>query len=396
MKKNVLLVLGLFLFTSSVFAIQNQPTWITEGPYLANPSASFEIPVKLFAAKLYVNVEIGGEERRFVVDTGSPSMIDAQLANELGLKVVDTNKGRDAHGSLIETNIVQTSLTIGGSEFHKVPIMTADFSGSPSTQSFIGDGVLGSELLPLGVWQMDLRNSVLRFDTDLTKLPYLDDAIELMLYQFGYPHTPIFDVTFSKSARSKAMFDTGSSSFFSISSNDLAGARNESGIGKTVFGYGSSGTSLGGQAMETELLLIELPTLSIGKLPLGAVSAFHRDMSPSLIGAGMLKYFIITLDSRSEKAYFKQYSDEPYVIRSFGFTLAFNNAISVGAVWDDSPAKAVGLRPGMELISINGIETEFSMEGIRRIINAMDAENIELTWNDGSATLTKKALLPLN
>lgn len=396
MKKNVLLVLGLFLITNSVLGVQNQPAWITEGPYLVNPSASFDIPIEHLATKLYVKVEIGGEERRFVIDTGSPSMIDARLANELGLKVVDTNKGRDAHGSVIETNIVQTSMSIGGEEFRKVPMMAADFSNSPATQLFIGDGVIGSELLPLGIWQLDLKNSVLRFNTDLNKLPYLDDATELTLYQFGYPYMPIFDVIFSKDARSKAMFDTGSPSFFTISSNDLAGVRKDSETERTLSGYGSPGTSLGGQATETELLLIKLPTISVGKLPLGAVSAYRRDLSPSLIGASILEHFIITLDSRSKKAHFKQYSNGPYVILSFGFTLAFNNTISVAAVWDDSPAKVAGLRPGMELISINGIETEFSMEGIRRVIDAMDGENIVLVWKDSSATLTKKALLPLD
>ncbi|MGN8226887.1 retropepsin-like aspartic protease [Gracilimonas sp. BCB1] len=396
MKKKVLLVLGLFLVTSPVSGMQNQPVWITEGPYLVNPSASFEIPIKLLATKLYVKVEIGGEERRFVVDTGSPSMIDARLANELGLEVVDTNKGRDAHGSIIETNIVQAGMTIGGEEFRKVPMMTADFSNSPATRLFIGDGVIGSELLPLGLWQLDLKNSVLRFNTDLNKLPYLNDAKELTLYQFGYPYMPIFDVTFSKHARSKAMFDTGSPSFFTISSKDLDGARKNSKTERSLSGYGSPGTSLGGQAAETDLLLTMLPALSIGKLPLGAVSAYRRDLSPSLIGASMLEHFIITLDARSGKAYFKQYSDGSYVIRSFGFTLAFDNTISVAAVWDGSPAKIAGLRPGMELISVNGSKTEFSMEGIRRVIDAMNRENIELVWKDGSATLTKEVLLPPN
>ena len=396
MKNYVFVALTMCLITSSAIAKQNQPAWITEGPKLSNPSASFEIPLELLASKLYVQVEIGGTERRFVVDTGSPSMIDTRIANELGLEIVGTNRGTDAHGNVIETNIVQTDLSVSGVDFQKVPMMAADFSGSPATRLFIGDGVLGSELLSLGAWQLDLKNLVLRFDTDLSKLPYLENAEELVLYQFGYPYMPIFDVIFSEHARSKALFDTGSPTIFTISSNDLAGARKESGTGKTVSGYGSPGTSLGGQAKETELLHVELPALFIGKLPLGAVAAEHRDLSPSLIGFNILEHFIITLDSRSKKAYFLQYSNKPYVKHSFGFTLSFNNNISVAAVWDDSPAKAAGLQSGMELISINGVEAEFSLDGIRRIVEAMEKETIKLVWKDGSATLTKKALLTLD
>jgi hypothetical protein len=88
--------MGLLLFfTHTVIANQNPPTWMSEGPYLESSPASFEIPIDVFATKSYVEVEIRGKPRRFVFDTGSPSMIDSTLVKELGLKVVDTNKGRE-------------------------------------------------------------------------------------------------------------------------------------------------------------------------------------------------------------------------------------------------------------------------------------------------------------
>ena len=277
----------------------------------------------------------------------------------------------------------------------KVPMMAANFSSSPVTKEFIGDGVLGSDLLPLGAWQLDLKNSVLRFNTNLQGLPHIKDSKQLKLYQFGYPYMPILDVTYAKKARSKAMFDTGSPTFFAISFADLNGAKKASGIGETVSGYGSPGSSLGGQAPNIELLQVELKNLAIDKLKLGRVVAERRELSPSLIGAGILENYIATLDSRSESAYFKEYSDGVLAKSSFGFSLAFDNSISIGAVWENSPAKAAGLQAGLELISINGVEAEYTKGGLLRAVEAMEGQEIELAWKGGSVKLARKYLISI-
>ncbi len=386
--------LVLLSYANCLVSAQTPPVWVTEGALLNASSGSFEVPLEVMATKMYVEVEIGNTPRRFVIDTGSPSMIDSAIVDELGLQVVGTNKGRDAHGAIVETEVVQTDLRIGGMSVERVSMMVADFSSSAATNTFIDDGVLGSDLLPLGAWQLDLRDSVLRFNTDVDALPNIKNAKQLTLYQFGYPNMPIFDVRFAKKARSKAMLDTGSPTLFTISSQDLAGAEKASGVGRAVYGYGSPGSSLGGQAPNSELLQVELKNLSIDKLKLGPVVAVGRDLSPSLIGAKILEHFIVTLDSRSEIAYFTAYSEGIVVEPSFGFSLAYDNGISVAAVWDGSPAKAAGLRVGLELISINGEKVEYSRQGILRAVRAMEGEEIELAWDGGSAKLTRQRLFP--
>jgi hypothetical protein len=317
-------------------------------------------------------------------------MIDKALARELGLAVVGTSQGKDSHGVVIKSDIVQATMNLGGVAFHKVPMFAADFSASETTKFFIGDGVLGSEMLPLGAWQIDLRNSVLRFNSDVTKLRFVDSATKSQLHNFGYPHSPILDVQFADRARSKAMFDTGSPAYFAISPADLAGARKAGGIGRCISGIGSPGGSLGGQAPSVDLLQAELKTFSIGRLELGRVGAVRRESSPSLIGVAILEHFVVTLDSKSGTAYFAKYSDGPFARPSFGFTLAFDKKISVAAVWDKSPAHTAGLRPAMHLTSINGAGTELTSKGIHRAIMAMAGQEISLEWDGGSARLMRK------
>ena len=391
MKFPLTIAAGILLSTAATYAQNAPPKWATDGPYLDKPSASAEVPLTIIGTKLYAQVDIGGRQRRFVVDTGSPSMIDAALASELDLPVVGRNQGRDSHGVIIESKIVQSQFRLGGIQFRKVPMFVADFSGSEVTKLFIGDGVLGSELLPLAAWQMDLRNSVLRFETSTKRLPFVRNATKVPLHSFGYPHIPYLDVRFAKQARSKAMFDTGSPTYFAISAADLAGARKAGGIGRTINGFGSAGGSLGGQAAAAKQQQAEIKTLSIGGLKLGRVAAVRRELSPSLIGANMLEHFVVTLDARDRAAYFKQYRAGPFDRSTFGFTLSFDKAISVATVWDHSPAQAAGLQAGLQLDSINGVRTELTVEGIQRAISAMAGQQILLTWSSGSARLIRKS-----
>lgn len=392
----VLISFTLIVSINTVYAQEKNPQWMLEGPFLEESSASFELPLKTLGTKLYVDVEIGGKVRRFVVDTGSPSMIDTALADELGMDAVGTSQGRDAHGVIIQSKIIQTTIKLGGISFHKTPMFCAPFSALETTKTFIGDGVLGSELLSLGTWQIDLKNSVLRFNTDISNLPFVKNAQQAKLYDFGYPHTPILDVHFVKKARSKAMFDTGSTAYFAISPDDLEGVSKEGGIGRTISGYGSPGGSLGGQAPESDQLQVELKTLSLGGVTLGRVGAVRRELSPSLIGAKVLKHFIVTFDSGSGVVYFSKYNDEPLAQSTFGFTLAFGKTVSIALVWDESAAAKAGLRPGMILTSINGKQPELSNEGIHNAISALHGEKIHLEWNGGSAILTRKSNILVN
>ena len=390
MNTYVMCLLGLIVFCMDAHAQARPPHWLTEGPHLNGNEAEFAIPIEVLGSKMYVEVMIGGKPRRFVVDTGSPSMIDKSLVRKLGLEIVGKNKGTDAHGVVIESDIVQAALTVGGVTIDKIPMFAADFTGSPVTQCFIGDGVLGSELLPLGAWQIDLANKVLRFNTDVRKLPFTGNATKTRLYSFGYPHSPILDVRFAKNATSKAMFDSGSPAYFALSPQDFDGADRARGVGNVITGYGSPGGSLGGQAPMGQQRQIELTSLSIDKVKLGRVGAIQRDLSPSLIGAGMLKHFVVTFDVKNNTAYFAQHADGPFAHPSFGFTLAFDENLSVATVWNDSPAQEAGLRPGVPLTSINGSTTDLSCEGIRQSLDAMSAQKINVEWNTGSAVLSHK------
>lgn len=382
-----LLVLGL-LASSLASAADEKPRWLTEGPFVDEDSFSLELPLEVLATKLFIEVEMGGVPRRFVFDTGSPSMMSADLAAELELEAIDKRQGRDSHGAIVDTEIVQSDLTLGGTTFHKVPIFVANF---PETAQCLFDGVLGSEVLPLCAWQIDLPDSRLRCNSDLAELGHLAKAGKQALHDFGYPHAPILNVRFADNAKSKALFDTGSPEYLAISPPDLDGAKRNGGVGKTVSGTGSLGGSLGGLAPKKDQLLVQLKTLAIGSVQLGPVGAVLRESPPSLIGASLLEHFVVTLDTRSKAAYFDRYRDGSFARSSHGFGLSFDEAVLVSLVWDDSPANAAGLRVGQRVTAINGQPTSTSCDGIRDAMRAVsDGDTVDLEWEGGAGSLTRE------
>ena len=365
------------------------PAWMSEGPRVQAETFAFELPLEVMATKLFVTVQVGGKPRRFVFDTGSPSMIDSRLADELGFTQVGENIGRDAHGAKVESRIMQAVLILGGVLVEKVPIFAADFSQNEAAECLVGDGVLGSELLPLCAWQIDLPNHRLRCATDLARLEHINGAKRLKLHDFGYPHSPIFDIGLAKKASSKAMFDTGAPDYLVLSQPDLEGARRGRGIGQSRNGYGSAGGSLGGQAADAALTRVELKDFALDQLKLGRIWTTIRPQTPSLIGASFLEHFVVTLDQRSGSAYFEAYKPGPYEKPSFGFTLAFQSPLSIAAVWEQSPASAAGLHAGLTIDSINGRPLQAGCEAMRYALQAMAGEQITLSWVGGSATLDK-------
>ena len=385
--KAVFAILGL-LACSPTLPADEKPKWIAEGPYVDEVSFSFELPLEVLANKLFIEVEVGGVPRRFVFDTGSPSMMNMELAAELELDVVDKRQGRDAHGAIVETDIVQSDLALGGTTFHKVPIFVADF---PKTAQCLFDGVLGSELLPLCAWQIDLPDSRLRCNSNVTELDHVEGARKQPLYSFGYPHAPILDVRFAEKASSKALFDTGSPEYLAISPADFGGASRNGGVGRTVPGTGSIGGSLGGLAPNKDQLLVQLEALAIGDVQLGRVGALLRETSPSLVGASVLDHFVVTLDSKGSIAYFDRYRGGPFVRSSYGFGLSYEEAVRVSLVWDDSPADAAGLVVGQRVIALNGQPTSTTCDGIRNAMQAMsEGDAIEVAWDGGVARLTRE------
>ncbi|GAA0347696.1 hypothetical protein GCM10009092_10090 [Bowmanella denitrificans] len=396
--RNILLLISSIL-SASALANPSPPAWLAQGPYVDSDNFAISVPLDEVAGKLYVNVKIGGQYKRFVFDTGSPSMLSRELAEQLNLPVVDTRQGKDAHGTVVQTQIMQADLTLADLTFNKVPVYVADF---PHTAKCLFDGVLGSELLPLCLWQIDTPGKALRCHSQPQTLNHLNKAQKLTLHNIGYPHMPILDIQFAKHASSKAMFDTGSAEYLTLSPQDFDGANRNQAIVKVTAGHGSLGSSLGGQAAVDAQRLASVKTLQLGELVLDNLQAPVREHAPSLLGSALLRHFIITLDSKSQAAYFKAYQQGPYSKEGYGFALSFESLSqntqsyasqpSISLVWQDSPAAKAGLKVGQKVSAIDGMALNGSCDNLRQTQQLLsESQQLTLTLERQEIKLQKAA-----
>jgi len=252
------------------------------------------------------------------------------------------------------------------------------------------DGVLGSEVLPLCHWQIDLNDNVLRCYSDFDALN-TDNSYKIPLSDFGYPHYPYFGIKYSEKSSRTVMFDTGYGGLFAISSPDLNAVMNEGSAKKTGLGKGSIGSSLGGASPDQEHIKIQLKSPKIGEVNLPNMTAISRSQNPSLLGAEVLSKFVVTLSYEKKAAFFRPYKSGDIENREFGFKIDYDNQPTVSFIWNKSPADEAGLKIGQEIKSVNGSPITESCESALSLMTKLAEESeITLGGSFGTTILVKR------
>lgn len=308
--------------------------------------------------KYAVRASVDGQERSFIFDTGSPTLLSREFAEMLGLKVIGTNTGRDANGRAVTTDIaVVERLTIGGLTFTNVPVLIADFSVADPGRCFFDGGVIGSEIFPGSVWHFDAEARELSVAATLEDIEPEDAGtapFESELFIGGYPYAPVFAYSVG-SFRDRALFDTGSSDMVTLFDRVLSDEQVQRALvpASMMQGRGSQGVSAGGAGAETDLRRFEVSGFTIGA-PFPALPATTRNAPPTLIGLGMLDLYDVTLDYPGKRMLLRERAhpatpkDHPgYAISLIGGTA------KVVQLYEGSPADRAGLKLGDEVVAID-------------------------------------------
>lgn len=319
--------------------------------------ATFELPVNVLAGKIEVTATVSGQERRFILDTGSPTVLTRAFAEELGLETVGQNHGRDAAGQTVTTAVaIVPDLQIGGLRFKDFPVFIYDPTDeSAATGACLLDGgVLGSDLLPGSVWQLDLEAKVLRVAASRDTLPLPDHVAVAPLHVFGFPYAPIVDLSVPGTLTDKAMFDTGSPTVLAVfdrAYEPLQKKRQTRSVG-VLHGY--EGEAAGGMGEPIDRKVFTLPQVQLGGQSLVDLRAITRPLAPTLIGAGLLATHVVTFDyvDRQFLVHARHQTDER-VDADFSCRWTDRGAMIIN-VLRNSPAWQQGLRPGTLVVAANG------------------------------------------
>lgn len=322
------------------------------------------VPLTLHMGKFAIDAALNGVERQFIFDTGSPTMISRELAEELDLAIIGSNTGRDANGREVTTDIaIVDRLTIGTITFRAVPILIADFYIADPDGCFFDGGVIGSEIFPGRVWHIDATRQILDIAADFDDLAGEKIAAHTFstpLYDFGYPHAPVFDYSIGDFS-DKGLFDTGNSDTITLFDRVVRNVQvQDAMISSSVKkGRGSHGVSAAGPGGNSDLLRFEIEGVQLGTQDLGRRAGTTRNVAPSLIGLGIFATHSVTLDYPNARMLLHPRAQSQPTLPHPGYALMSEDSeVRVMQLFDGSPAQRAGLTLGDRVVAIDGRELQ--------------------------------------
>ncbi|OLF75454.1 hypothetical protein AWH62_06460 [Maricaulis sp. W15] len=364
---------------------------------LERPDTPDAIPMEVRGGKLFVPAAANGIEQEFIFDTGSPTILSRQLADQLGLEPLGQNTGFDANGNPVTMDIVQLDqLVIGHTVFRDVPVLVFDFSSLATGGCLIGGGVIGSEILPGSVWRIDAQSETLTIAATTDALADHDPDLSGRLHDFGYPHAPIIDYQLGEIS-DRALFDTGSADAITLFARvaESASARARMVPGSLQRGEGQEGESAGGRGPTGPLARFSLREFELSGQALPTAPATIRAVPPTLLGAGWLSSHVITLDYAGANIFFEARPEpaEPRVDAGYAIAWVDDHA-EVVQLFEGSAAAQAGLRLGDHVVRLNDRSMQADGAAVCNTVrwlfadfNAGDAADIEVTRASGPVVI---------
>ena len=353
---------------------------------------------------IIVEVEVDGQKRRFLVDSGSPNVIDAALAEELGLQTELKRKVSDSNGKTTKLPIVTVDqIKIGATTYDHTAAVVADLRNTPLLSCLDVDGFIGANLMRLGVWQIDYQKQEIQIvpDRDSLDYPPTSPGIPFVTSRQG---TPRIQIQFSDAPSQTVILDLGATGGLDlpIESYYKWPSRKQAAV---VKGYGVSNTGLYGAQTDTLRKVWSADfQLESDSLDYGPVLVEYNSANSPSLGNEFFENFRLTLDWKRMEAHFETQEAPSMDYPSFGFIPAYQNGqLQVGFLWENSPAEKAGLVVGDRILFMNGIDCiNMTNSSFCQLINSRSLQdkwtNIDLILQKGQGTqkiqLEKRNLLP--
>jgi hypothetical protein len=325
--------------------------------------------------KIIIDVKINNKIRKFILDTGAPTSISAEITAEGNFKQIINSKVKDANGKSGNIDVIQIpEFSINGLVFlNNYALQIDDMS---IFKCFNVEGIIGSN---------SLRNSVIEFNFKAKKI-----TISSNYKSFGYgiikenelifkdfQSTPILKVKMKLgylNISEEVVFDSGDDSFYSISTNNLnqlLSLINEKKIpeelqkinqsdllGIIASSNGSFSMSLFGNETVNTHYKFKIQDFAFGTTNFDNIIATSTYGNNSSIGSEILNHGKLTLDYKRKKFYFQEFANQKEINVNHTFKSIFpsfeNDKFIVGIIWDGNLKDKI--KVGDEILKINDIE----------------------------------------
>lgn len=343
-----------FWFEHSLIA---QPTSISLSPELIIQNIVDTIPISVEQKLIFLTVDLNQKPRKFLLDTGAPTILSASLQHELRYDTIVKGKLVDVHEISDSTAFVRINeISIGRMKFKNLPAAVVNLKNS-----FLGclgiDGVIGSNALLHLVCKFDIRSKhIILSDSNI-----LAPASKPVLITLDNQFSPYLKINPGPRTSEELLFDTGYNGLYSlcnrnyqffVSRRRLRNTELAKGNGNNVFGLYGPGT-----AKPLYLLKLKFIKVNNSRINKPVIStSSHRN---SLLGTEVFSYGIVTLDYPRKAFWFQPYQKNIKAINpgNWGFEPAFiNGRVCIGLVWSGTLAEKAGLSYGQPILKVNDIK----------------------------------------
>jgi len=348
------------------------------------------IPLEIVNGKIIIKAEIKGKLYRFILDTGSLTLISKRLYDELKpeiiqkLYVTDQGDKKDSIDMIKLEKVAIGDFSINNAEAFALK------ESNPLIDCFGVDGLIGSDMLSSFIVQFSFSDSTITLTNDPQKLTlHENQSAELILDGQFSPHFAIKLRKKKKEAQQVVLFDTGDSDLYTLSLLDYPSLKKDGILDIIGVANGSNSIGINGNAIDTTHYRLQVPKLEMNGLQFKNVSALTTQGS-SRIGSKLLENSIVTLDFPNKKIYIQPLSSSK--IDAYENKLPFDPDVLdgkavVGFIWDYSVCKNINV--GDEILAINDfnfqninpcdlLNKEFSLKG---------AKKVTMTTKDGAGII---------
>lgn len=297
----------------------------------------------------------------FLLDTGASTVIDDDLAVQLGLgpfEIQHSEVGEDGSPHLTEFGLID-SLEVGDVVVENIAVSVFDIDLIDDVSAFPIRGILGSNFFRFFELTFDFENQTVRFALNIEEEPA--EGFEYVMNFESTPekgYVPIIPVTIDGPMEAEAIIDTGASGYIVLPEDDLQEVSDPD--DETLSSVGVVGSGASGPIQQT--YLSRMDTFVFGNFRLMNLPFRTRDIEEMLIGMDILSQFKLKLNYPEKEMTLIPRGDLCFAqdVVSLGMSILAdeNNNVVISGFWEGSPTEEAGIGVGARILEVNGIPVD--------------------------------------
>lgn len=316
---------------------------------------------------IVVKAKIGDSDKEypFIFDTGAQTVLLDSLLDDIGAEnyqSFSSGTRNDTSDHAFNNEILSLkSLKLGNVRFSDVGSISAINSKWEMLNCVSPYGVIGYNLLQTMSIRIDYTNQKITLTDNVANLENSDEIHWVNYKPLSTQESPIVQVVINNDIKAELLFDTGLSAGVKLVSDSLFNLIGDQNSNKIIRYSSRPSLHIRGEKHDIEAgILFQASSLLIGDLlskdlEIVVKNGAEREYD-GLLGNRYLENFIITLDYENRRIGFLGNHTKSTQRESFGLSyLAQADKIAVSSVYHGSEPDLVGIRPGDEIYSINGI-----------------------------------------